>query len=74
MNFRVILILIFFMMSIFAEDIKQQENYDILELKLKEVHLNIVPSFKLVVPDASVKLGLKQNLMQKQSIITCIIK
>ena len=35
---------------------------DIINLKVKELHLNITPSFKVVLPDASVNLGLKQRV------------
>jgi len=54
------------MANLFAEVVKPTEDKDILELKLKEVHLSITPSFKLVVPDASVKLGLKQKIGDTQ--------
>lgn len=35
---------------------------DILNLKINELHLNITPYFKVVLPDASVNLGLKQRI------------
>ena len=35
---------------------------DIMNLKVKELQLNITPSFKVVLPDASVTLGLKQRI------------
>ncbi len=38
------------------------DDADILNINVKELHLNITPSFKLVLPDTSVKLGLRQKL------------
>lgn len=58
----IILISIFFIINLFAKDIKYLEDLDVLELKLQEFHLSITPSFKLVIPDASVKFKLKQKI------------
>ena len=35
---------------------------DMINLKVNELHLNITPSFKVVLPDASVNIGLKQKI------------
>ncbi|MCX8093740.1 MAG: hypothetical protein N3E50_06185 [Candidatus Goldbacteria bacterium] len=62
----IILILIFFTVYSLAENVSPSADEEMLELKLKEVHFSITPSFKLVVPDASVKLGLKQKIGDTQ--------
>lgn len=58
----IILFFLFFMIYLVAKDTQLTEGEEMLELKLKEIHFNITPSFKLVMPDASVKLGFKQNM------------
>jgi hypothetical protein len=35
---------------------------DIINLKVKELHLNITPAFRVVLPDASINLGLNQKI------------
>ncbi|MCE5299279.1 MAG: hypothetical protein LLG37_00180 [Spirochaetia bacterium] len=39
---------------------------DVLNLKVKELNLSITPEFKIVLPDASVYVGLKQKLGDTQ--------
>ena len=34
----------------------------VMNIKVKELHLNITPSFKFVIPDAAVSLGLQQRI------------
>jgi len=65
-----VLLLFFLFFNLFAEDIAKKDEKDVIdemvELKLKEVHLNITPFFKLVIPDTSIKLGLKQKIGDTQ--------
>jgi hypothetical protein len=35
-------------------------------LRLQEIHFNVTPSFKIVIPDASIKLGLEQKIGDTQ--------
>ncbi|MBP7793271.1 MAG: hypothetical protein KA120_09470 [Candidatus Goldbacteria bacterium] len=62
----VILFLIFFVAFLQAENVKPDENDELLNLRLQEIHFNVTPSFKIVIPDASIKLGLEQKIGDTQ--------
>ncbi len=60
---RIILLLInLFFLNILILSAESQDNDEIFELKVKELSFTLIPTFKLIVPEASVVLGLNQKI------------
>ncbi len=63
MEKRIILVmacLVLFVFRTFAEEGNQEDQF--LNVQVKEIHFFITPSFRFVLPDTSIKIGMKQDI------------